>query len=134
MQMHCRLAQTQADSMHAQVFVEDMPDIKSGYSIRFHFAENPYFQNETLEKRFTYHDDGTAEVTSIAPQWHPGKVRAGGLGCRALKPCMQPCCAACLTPQAGLCSRLRWCFSPAVLHRTGGMVPCGAQASPHGTV
>ena len=80
-------------ALHAQLFVEDMPDIKSGYSIVFHFRENPYFQNETLVKKFTYHDDGTAEVTGEPPVWFPGQVRACTLGVAGHVPvCSTVCC------------------------------------------
>ena len=65
-----------------QVVVEDAPDIKSGYSIIFHFGENPYFSNATLEKHYAYHDDGTAEITSAAPDWYPGHVSGSFSGRR----------------------------------------------------
>jgi len=32
--------------------VEEFEDIKSGYRIKFYFDENPYFENDLLEKEF----------------------------------------------------------------------------------
>ena len=54
--------------------MEDAPDIKSGYSLQFRFAQNPFFSNAVLEKRCTFYDDGTAEITGTQPDWFPGKV------------------------------------------------------------
>jgi template-activating factor I len=54
--------------------VEDEPDIKSGFTVTFCFAENPYFSNAELQKKICYLEDGTTEITSVPPQWRPGKV------------------------------------------------------------
>ena len=54
--------------------MEDAPDIKSGYSLQFRFAQNPFFSNAVLEKRCAFYDDGTAEITGTQPDWYPGKV------------------------------------------------------------
>ncbi len=32
--------------------MEEFEDIKSGYRIKFYFDENPYFENDLLEKEF----------------------------------------------------------------------------------
>lgn len=32
--------------------VEEFDDIKSGYRVKFHFDENPFFDNDTLVKEF----------------------------------------------------------------------------------
>ena len=42
-----------------QVSVEEFEDIKSGYTIRFHFNANPYFTNEELVKEFHLGTSGT---------------------------------------------------------------------------
>lgn len=57
-----------------QIVVEENPDVKSGYTIKFAFNENPFFSNSVLEKKVYYREDGTAEVTGVPPQWHLGKV------------------------------------------------------------
>ena len=62
--------------MALQIVVEDAPDIKSGYSLQFRFAQNPFFSNAILEKRCAFYDDGTAEITGTQPDWYPGKVAA----------------------------------------------------------
>ena len=58
-----------------QVTVEENADVKSGFTVRLHFAENAWFSNSVLEKKVHYFEDGTAEVSAVPPQWLPGKVR-----------------------------------------------------------
>ena len=72
----CMRVKTDARPGVQQVVVEDAADVKSGYSIVFSFAENPFFSNRTLEKRYVYYDDGTAETLGTQPDWFPGKARA----------------------------------------------------------
>ncbi|GJP47629.1 hypothetical protein CLOM_g6809 [Closterium sp. NIES-68] len=52
--------------------VEDYKDIKSGYSITFTFAENPYFSNKELTKSFKYTEEGTANVEATKIEWKEG--------------------------------------------------------------
>ena len=56
------------------MIVEENLDIKSGYKVQLRFAENPWFSNNMLEKAVRYSEDGSAELTSVPPQWYPGKV------------------------------------------------------------
>lgn len=57
-----------------QVHVEENADVKSGFVVRMHFAENPFFRNSLLEKKVDYLEDGTVKLSSVPPQWLPGKV------------------------------------------------------------
>ncbi|CAI5464381.1 unnamed protein product [Closterium sp. Yama58-4] len=52
--------------------VEDYKDIKSGYSITFTFAENPYFSNKELTKSYKYMEEGTANVEGTKIEWKEG--------------------------------------------------------------
>lgn len=42
--------------------VEEFEDIKSGYRIKFYFDENPYFENDLLEKEFHLGAGGMAHT------------------------------------------------------------------------
>lgn len=59
-----------------QVVVEENVDIKSGYKVQLHFAQNPWFSNGVLEKAVRYSEEGSAELTAVPPQWYRGKVRS----------------------------------------------------------
>ncbi|KAH9606062.1 hypothetical protein KSS87_017939 [Heliosperma pusillum] len=52
--------------------VEDAKDVKSGYSISFHFSPNPYFEDRKLIKTFTFLEEGTTKVTATAIKWKEG--------------------------------------------------------------
>lgn len=58
----------------------DGDDLDKGFTLTFHFLENPYFTNSTLEKQ--YHnfksspntvDSGAMEIKSTEIDWRPGK-------------------------------------------------------------
>ena len=51
--------------------VEEFEDIKSGYKIRFHFDENPYFENSVLEKEFHTGPSGESSSKSTEIKWKP---------------------------------------------------------------
>lgn len=56
-----------------EVDVEDYEDIKSGYRLKFTFAEgNPFFSNRVLTKELRFADDASLTTTGTAIQWHPG--------------------------------------------------------------
>ena len=57
-----------------QVIVDENPDVKSGFTVKMQFAENPFFSNRVLEKKVDYHEDGTVKLSVVPPQWFPGKV------------------------------------------------------------
>jgi len=52
------------------VEVEEFDDIKSGYRLKFHFDQNPFFSNQLLTKEFRI---GTAEPASTSTEikWKP---------------------------------------------------------------
>lgn len=53
--------------------VEEFEDIKSGYRIRFVFdSENPYFENEILEKEFHLGTSGDPDSKSTEIKWKAG--------------------------------------------------------------
>lgn len=58
----------------SEILVEEADDIKSGFTVTFVFAKNPYFKNERLEKRYKYAEDGSLEVTGDVPSWNEGKL------------------------------------------------------------
>jgi len=49
--------------------VEEFDDIKSGYRIRFHFDENPFFENDVLCKEFHLGMTGDPTSTSTDIKW-----------------------------------------------------------------
>lgn len=61
-----------------KLHVEDFDDVKTGYSISFHFKENPYFENEVLTKEFHLAAENSAAdfvqtSTSTSIKWKEGK-------------------------------------------------------------
>jgi len=54
-----------------KVEVQEFDDIKSGYSISFHFRENSFFKNQILTK--TFHAEGTPVSKPTKIDWYPGK-------------------------------------------------------------
>lgn len=52
--------------------VEDCKDVKSGYSITFHFKPNPYFEDTKLTKTFTFLEEGTTKITATSIKWKEG--------------------------------------------------------------
>lgn len=65
----------------SKVDVEEMDgDVKSGYKIAFHFAENPFFENKELTKEVNQADPEQSKATDI--RWKEGKclVKAPGGG------------------------------------------------------
>ncbi|KAF9591045.1 hypothetical protein IFM89_001255 [Coptis chinensis] len=58
--------------------VEDFKDVKSGYSITFHFNSNPYFENTKLTKTFSFSDEGVSEIKGTTIKWKEGMGIANG--------------------------------------------------------
>ncbi|GER27135.1 testis-specific Y-encoded-like protein 1 [Striga asiatica] len=52
--------------------VEDCKDVKSGYSITFHFKPNPYFEDAKLTKTFAFLEEGTTKITATSIKWKEG--------------------------------------------------------------
>ncbi|XP_021905317.1 NAP1-related protein 2-like [Carica papaya] len=50
-----------------------------GYSLIFHFEENPYFEDETLTKTFTFSAKGRAKVAGATINWKEGMGNANGV-------------------------------------------------------
>ncbi|XP_010539964.1 PREDICTED: NAP1-related protein 2-like [Tarenaya hassleriana] len=59
--------------------VEDAKDVKSGYSITFHFNSNPYFENGKLTKTFTFLEEGATKITATPINWKEGKGLPNGV-------------------------------------------------------
>ncbi|KAG5230016.1 NAP1-related protein [Salix suchowensis] len=59
--------------------VEDTKDVKSGYSITFNFESNPYFEETKLTKSFSFHDEGTTEITATPINWKEGMGLPNGV-------------------------------------------------------
>jgi len=51
--------------------VEEFDDIKSGYRIKFHFEENPFFENNVLVKEFHLATHGEPSSKSTPIKWKP---------------------------------------------------------------
>ncbi|WCJ20786.1 Testis-specific Y-encoded-like protein 1 [Euphorbia peplus] len=58
--------------------LEDLKDVKSGYSITFNFKENPYFEDTKLIKSFKLSDEGTIKITGTNIKWKEGMGTANG--------------------------------------------------------
>ncbi|KAK4747293.1 hypothetical protein SAY87_026330 [Trapa incisa] len=58
--------------------VEDSEDLKSGFSIIFHFKPNPYFEDVMIKKSYTFPEEGEAEVTATSIKWKEGMGIANG--------------------------------------------------------
>ncbi|EYU24381.1 hypothetical protein ABFS82_04G158300 [Erythranthe guttata] len=52
--------------------VEDCKDVKSGYSITFHFKPNPFFEDAKLTKTFAFLEEGTTKITATSIKWKEG--------------------------------------------------------------
>ncbi|VFQ96927.1 unnamed protein product [Cuscuta campestris] len=60
------------------LYVEDFKDVASGYSITFNFKTNPYFEDAKLVKTFTFHEEGTTQITGTDIKWKEGMGIANG--------------------------------------------------------
>ncbi|WOL02698.1 hypothetical protein Cni_G11417 [Canna indica] len=58
--------------------VEDSKDVKSGYSITFYFSPNPYFEDTSLTKAYSFFDEGTSNITGTTIKWKEGMNIANG--------------------------------------------------------
>ncbi|CAB3992317.1 SET-like [Paramuricea clavata] len=54
------------------VEVEEFEDIKSGYRIKFHFTDNPFFENDLISKEFSLNDSGDQIAKSTTIKWKEG--------------------------------------------------------------
>ena len=67
---HARLACRQAVRLDTQVDITDLPDIKSGFTVTFRFAEgNTLFANRELRKEYRFMEDGMLMVTGTEIDW-----------------------------------------------------------------
>lgn len=53
--------------------VEYSEDVKSGHTIIFRFAENPFFENKELKKDFKITEEGTVRITGTSIEWKEGQ-------------------------------------------------------------
>jgi len=56
--------------------VQDTTHVEYGYTLTFHFEENPFFANEFLSKTFQIGEDSTLGTTSTSIEWKEGKEMA----------------------------------------------------------
>lgn len=70
-QISALLDEEDEEALHylTSVEVEEFEDIKSGYSIKFVFSENPYFENDKVEKKFMLSDSGEQTCKSSSITW-----------------------------------------------------------------
>jgi len=70
-QISALLDEEDEEALHylQSVEVEEFEDIKSGYKIRFHFSENPYFENELICKEFMLSESGEQTCKSTNIRW-----------------------------------------------------------------
>ncbi|XP_022081011.1 protein SET-like [Acanthaster planci] len=84
-QLAPRLSEEDEECLHylRQLIVHNYDDLKTGYSITFHFTKNPFFENETISKEFSLTEDGEPTSKSSKIRWKPGmditkKMRSKG--------------------------------------------------------
>jgi len=70
-QISALLDEEEEESLHylTSVEVEEFADIKSGYSIKFQFFDNPYFTNSLICKKFMLTDNGEQTCQSTEIKW-----------------------------------------------------------------
>ncbi|KAK4774932.1 hypothetical protein SAY86_009867 [Trapa natans] len=59
--------------------VEDCKDVKSGFSIIFHFNPNPYFEDVLIKKSFNFPEEGEAKATGTSIKWKEGMRLVNGV-------------------------------------------------------
>ncbi|CAN0068215.1 unnamed protein product [Lampetra planeri] len=66
--------ETDEEAFHhmTKLEVEEFEDIKSGYRIKLHFAENPYFENDIVTKEFHLGSAGKPVSQSTPIRWKAG--------------------------------------------------------------
>ena len=69
------MEEEEEECLHAltKLEVEEFEDIKSGYRIKFHFEENPYFDNKSLTKEFCLGGPSGPVSNSTVINWKEGK-------------------------------------------------------------
>jgi len=73
-QISAILDEDEEECLHflSKLEVEEFEDIKSGYRIKFYFDENPYFENDLLEKEFHLGAGGDPASKSTPIKWRGG--------------------------------------------------------------
>jgi len=73
-QISAILDEDEEECLHflSKLEVEEFEDIKSGYRIKFYFDENPYFENDLLEKEFHLGAGGDPASKSTPIKWREG--------------------------------------------------------------
>lgn len=74
-QISALLDEDDEDALHflTKVEVHEIDDLKAGYTISFHFAENEYFSNDVISKEFHMNENGDPSSTSTPIGWKEGK-------------------------------------------------------------
>jgi len=77
-QISAILDEDEEECLHflSKLEVEEFEDIKSGYRIKFYFDENPYFENDLLEKEFHLGAGGDPASKSTSIKWKEGSELA----------------------------------------------------------
>jgi len=69
------LEEEEEECLHflSKLEVEEFDDIKSGYRLKFHFDENPFFDNQVLVKEFCLGGSAGPVSSSTVINWKEGK-------------------------------------------------------------
>ncbi|XP_078596121.1 protein SET-like isoform X29 [Branchiostoma floridae x Branchiostoma japonicum] len=73
-QVSALLTEEDEECLHylTKLEVEEFEDIKSGYRIKFFFDDNPFFENEVIEKEFHLGSSGDPASKSSEIKWKEG--------------------------------------------------------------
>lgn len=87
-QISALLDEEDEEALHylSSVEVEEFEDIKSGYRIKFHFSDNPYFSNDVVCKEFMLSDSGEQTCKSTEILWKENMDLTKRQSEEALKP------------------------------------------------
>ncbi|XP_039269926.1 protein SET-like [Styela clava] len=74
-QISALLNEEDEDALHylTKVEVQECNEIKTGYTISFHFSDNPYFDNDVITKEFRLSESGEPSSSSTTINWKEGK-------------------------------------------------------------
>lgn len=77
--------------------IADLPDIKSGFTVTFRFAEgNNLFANRELRKEYRFMEDGMLMVTGTEIDW----LVVRGLAVWPVATALRKCAASCMPARA----------------------------------
>ncbi|XP_033647841.1 protein SET-like [Asterias rubens] len=69
-----RLNEEDEECLHylRRLDIDHYEDLKTGFRITFHFAENPFLENKTICKEFSFSEDGEPTSKCDIIRWKPG--------------------------------------------------------------